>query len=116
MLNHLGFKQDAENHGGGKDISAYVAILERLEGNTVGLRYHATTPFDSKFLLGKTLSRKVKCISFNVIDKGMPEHVPKVRANSNIFYFNPANKVNFQFVILFKCQDNELVFVLFFKE
>ena len=86
--------KDAENHGAGKEISAYVAILERVEGNTIGLRYHATTPVDSKFLLGKTLTRKTKCISFNVIDKGSFEHVPRVRANPNVQYFNTANKVN----------------------
>jgi len=88
-------QKDAENHGGGKDISAYVSILERIEGNTIGLRYHATTPADSKFLLGKTLTRKNKCISFGVIDKGVAELVPRVRANQNVFYFNTTNKVLF---------------------
>ena len=55
--------KDAENYGNSKTISAYVAILEKINLNTIGLRYHATTPNDSKFLLGNVLTRKMKNIS-----------------------------------------------------
>jgi hypothetical protein len=72
-----------------------VGILERLEGKTVGLKYHATTPHDSKVMLGKTLTRKTKNISFGVIDKAQYEHVAKVRANSSVFFFDSEKGVHF---------------------
>jgi hypothetical protein len=68
--------------------------LERLEGKTVGLKYNATTPHDSKILLGKTLTRKVKNISFGVIDKANYEHIPKVRANSSVHFFDQEGRVS----------------------
>jgi hypothetical protein len=72
-----------------------VGILERLSNDAeqVGLKYHATTPFDSQFVLGKVLSRQEKSISFNVIDNVKFDHVPKVRSNPNVHFFNSNNKV-----------------------
>ena len=66
MLNAYKFLKDAENHGQGKRISAYVAILERLstEDESSVLKYHATTPHDSNFVLGKTLTRNDKNIRY----------------------------------------------------
>ena len=54
------FLKDAENHGEGKNISAYVAILEKNATHDLVLRYHASTPQDSKIILGKTLTRNMK--------------------------------------------------------
>lgn len=83
-------------------LSAYVGILEKQQsnGNTessgeVALRYHASTPNDSRLILGKVLTRSSDNVSFGVIDKGSYLHVGRVRSNPNIFYFNPENKVNF---------------------
>lgn len=88
-------------------LSAYVGILEKQQtsgqaessGGEVALRYHASTPNDSRLILGKVLTRSSDNVSFGVIDNGSFLHVGRVRSNSNIFFFNPENKVNFNFKI-----------------
>lgn len=51
--------QDAEAHGGGKNIAANISMLERNtvapERGDVLLRYVAATTEDADFLLGKIL-------------------------------------------------------------
>lgn len=91
--------KDAENYGGNKILSAYVGILEKTSPipnqnrSEVVLRYHASTPNDSRIILGKILTRSGRNVSFDVIDKGASVHVERVRDNSDVFFFNPENKV-----------------------
>ena len=95
--------------------------MERQDADTACLRFQASTPFDSKFILGKTLTRNQKSLryiylsienlkselnsnrgfysSFNVIDKGQFEYIPKVRANSSVYYFNQENKTDGSLVV-----------------
>ncbi len=48
--------KDAENHGEGKSINAFVALLEKNEANETLLKYHASTPNETSKLLGKPLN------------------------------------------------------------
>ncbi|CAF0711900.1 unnamed protein product [Brachionus calyciflorus] len=84
--------KDAENHGMKNNISAYISVLENLSENEIGLKCIASTPHDSKYILGKTLTNKDKCISFEVIDTSRPQHITSVRASENIHFFNESNK------------------------
>lgn len=78
-------------------LSAYVGILEKVTNKNgsaeVVLRYHASTPNDSRYILGKVLTRSDENVSFDVIDNGTSLHVGRVRSNSKIYFFNPENKV-----------------------
>jgi hypothetical protein len=78
-------------------LSAYVGILEKspLDDKTseIVLRYHASTPNDSKYILGKVLTRSSNNVSFEAIDNGCYQHIRNVRSNPNVFFFNPDNKV-----------------------
>jgi hypothetical protein len=60
--------QDAEAHGGGKNISANISMLERnttdrTRGDVV-LRYVAATTEDADFLLGKILYKDMMGIRY----------------------------------------------------
>jgi hypothetical protein len=45
----------------------YIAILEKIDQTgSIGLRYHASTPEDSKHVLGKILTRSSKNLRFNL--------------------------------------------------
>jgi len=90
--------KDSENHGNSKNISAYVSILEKLDSDIV-LKYHASTPHDSKYLLGKTLSQKTTNVSFRVIETGKSLLISRVQSDPNIHLFNPDNKNNGSFAI-----------------
>ena len=70
--------------------------MEKISQSVVGLRYHATTPKDSSVLLGNVLTRKMKNITFGVIDSGSLLHVSRVRANSNIHFFAQDSKVRLE--------------------
>jgi len=85
--------KDAENHGGGKKISAYIAMLETNQvapsRGQFMLRYTAATPSDADFLLGRALFSDMKGISFATIESGKPIHVPRVAHHGNIHFWNP---------------------------
>nr|KAF6289603.1 EF-hand calcium binding domain 5 [Pipistrellus kuhlii] len=91
--------QDAQVHGN-KKISAHISLLEenRLLPNrgAVLLRNVACTLDDAPFVLNKVLYRDMKGISFTVIDKGKPVHVPQVQHHGNIFFWNNSRKENDQ--------------------
>ncbi|XP_033099536.1 EF-hand calcium-binding domain-containing protein 5-like isoform X2 [Anneissia japonica] len=84
--------KDAEQHGHGKRISANIALLENNDlaphrGPTL-LRYVAATADDAHFMLGKSLYRDMRGISFSSVDTGKPLHVPRVQNHGNIMFFN----------------------------
>ncbi|XP_061198167.1 EF-hand calcium-binding domain-containing protein 5-like isoform X1 [Saccostrea echinata] len=85
--------KDAEAHGGGKRISANIAMLERNtadpERGNVCLRYVAATMEDADYLLGKILYKDMKGISFAAVESGKPIHVPRVANHGNIQFWNP---------------------------
>ncbi|KAK1331433.1 hypothetical protein QTO34_009388 [Cnephaeus nilssonii] len=89
--------QDAQVHGY-KKISAHISLLEenRLlpDRGAVLLRNVACTLDDAPFVLNKVLYRDMKGISFTVIDKGKPVHVPQVQHHGNIFFWNHSRKEN----------------------
>nr|KAF6295522.1 EF-hand calcium binding domain 5 [Myotis myotis] len=89
--------QDAQVHGN-KKISAHISLLEenRLlpHRGAVLLRNVACTLDDAPFVLNKVLYRDMKGISFTVIDKGKPVHVPQVQHHGNIFFWNDSRKEN----------------------
>lgn len=84
--------KDAETHGGGKLISAYIAMLERnVNVPSRGphlLRYVSATSEDAPYVLGKVLYPDMKGISFASIEGGKPIHVPKVSNHGNIHFWN----------------------------
>ncbi|WAR02132.1 LOW QUALITY PROTEIN: EFCB5-like protein [Mya arenaria] len=88
--------KDAEAHGGGKNISANIAMLERnnvaRDRGDVMLRYVAATTEDADFLLGKILYKDMKGISFSAVESGKPIHVPRVANHGNIMFWNPYRK------------------------
>ncbi|RNA10512.1 EF-hand calcium-binding domain-containing 5 [Brachionus plicatilis] len=92
--------KDAENHGMKNGISAYIGVLEHLENGSIGLKFLASTPHDSKNILGKSLTRDDKCVSFEVIDSTKSKHVENVRLNENVFHFNPSGKSDGSFVLI----------------
>ncbi|KAM7333860.1 hypothetical protein ACRRTK_007180 [Alexandromys fortis] len=83
--------QDAEAHGN-KKISAHISLLEENillpERGDVLLRNVACTLDDAPFVLNKVLYRDMKGISFTVVDKGKPIHVPQVQHHGNVFFWN----------------------------
>lgn len=85
--------KDAEAHGGGKRISANIAMLERNtmdpDRGSVCLRYVAATMEDADYLLGKILYKDMKGISFAAVESGKPIHVPRVANHGNIQFWNP---------------------------
>ncbi|XP_048764274.1 EF-hand calcium-binding domain-containing protein 5-like isoform X2 [Ostrea edulis] len=85
--------KDAEAHGGGKRISANIAMLERNtldpERGNVCLRYVAATMEDADYLLAKILYKDMKGISFAAVESGKPIHVPRVANHGNIQFWNP---------------------------
>ncbi|XP_060602058.1 EF-hand calcium-binding domain-containing protein 5-like isoform X5 [Ruditapes philippinarum] len=88
--------KDAEAHGGGKNISANISMLERnttdrTRGDVV-LRYVAATTEDADFLLGKILYKDMMGISFSAVETGKPIHVPRVANHGNIMFWNPYRK------------------------
>ncbi|XP_058415451.1 EF-hand calcium-binding domain-containing protein 5 [Diceros bicornis minor] len=91
--------QDAEAHGN-KKISAHISLLEENlllpdRGNVL-LRNVACTLDDAPFVLNRVLYRDMKGISFTVVDKGKPIHVPQVQHHGNIFFWNDSRKKNNQ--------------------
>lgn len=78
-------------------ISAYVGVLESLNNASIGLKFIASTPHDSKYILGKCLTRDDKCISFEVIDTSKPKHIENIQNNDNVYKFNTSNKVKKNF-------------------
>ena len=60
--------QDAENHGGGKKISANISMLETNHASPnrgeYMLRYTAATPNDADYVLGKALFSDMKGIRY----------------------------------------------------
>ncbi|XP_054565351.1 EF-hand calcium-binding domain-containing protein 5 [Eptesicus fuscus] len=89
--------QDAQVHGN-KKISAHISLLEENrvlpDRGAVLLRNVACTLDDAPFVLNKVLYRDMKGISFTVIDKGKPVHVPQVQHHGNIFFWNHSRKEN----------------------
>nr|KAF6455806.1 EF-hand calcium binding domain 5 [Rousettus aegyptiacus] len=87
--------QDAQAHGN-KKISAHISLLEENlllpNRGTVLLRNVACTLDDAPFVLNKVLYRDMKGISFTVVDKGIPIHVPQVQHHGNIFFWNDSRK------------------------
>ena len=90
--------KDAEVHGHGKKISAYVSVLEENDSGSSGhkgntcLRYISCTPDDTPFVLNKVLYREMRCVSFTVADAGKPVHVPRVLHNEGVFLWNPLRR------------------------
>ena len=87
----LSLLKDSETHNDQKNISAYVAILENI-GSHIGLKFHASTPYDSNFILGKTLQRETSNVTFSVIDQGKFNHFESVQSEENVHYFNADNQ------------------------
>ena len=62
------FLQDAESHGGGKNIGASISLLERNvsapDRGDVCLRYVAATTEDADFMLGKILYKDMLGIRY----------------------------------------------------
>jgi hypothetical protein len=56
--------KDAENHGEGKSINAFVALLEKTEKNEVFLKYHASTPNETSKLLGKPVNYNLNGLGY----------------------------------------------------
>ncbi|CAE1312079.1 unnamed protein product [Acanthosepion pharaonis] len=88
--------KDAEIHGGGKKISAYIALLvtnhkDPKERGENFLHYMAATPDHAEFVKGKILYRDMKGVSFLCVDKGIPVYVPKVKTHGNIHFWNQSN-------------------------
>lgn len=83
--------KDTETHGNNKTISAYVAILETV-GQTIGLKYQASTPYDSKFMLGKVMSRENVPTTFEVVEGGRSIKLESVQVVENLHYFNPEGR------------------------
>ncbi|KAF6030150.1 hypothetical protein EB796_011528 [Bugula neritina] len=85
--------RDAETHGGGKVISANIAMHEQNNKEPARgeycLRYIAATSDDSAFLLNQVLYKDMPGISFAAVESGKPLHVPRVSNHGNIHFFNP---------------------------
>ncbi|XP_043861226.1 EF-hand calcium-binding domain-containing protein 5 [Dromiciops gliroides] len=88
--------QDAEAHGNNKKISAHIALLEENKimpkRGKVLLRNVACTVEDVPFVLKQVLYRDMKGISFSVVDKGQPIHVPQVEKHGNIHFWNTSRQ------------------------
>ncbi|KAH9514573.1 EF-hand calcium-binding domain-containing protein 5 [Bulinus truncatus] len=84
--------KDAEMHGGEKRISANISMLEsnKIDSSrgTMLLRYAACTPEDCPYMLGKTLFKNMKGVSFQAVETGKPVHVPRVSNHGNIYFWN----------------------------
>lgn len=85
--------KDADSHGQGKVISAYVAMLERNDvapsrGDFL-LRYVAATLDHADKILNKALFKDMKGVSFAAVESGKPVHVPRVTSHGNIHFWDP---------------------------
>uniref|UniRef100_F6VVB2 EF-hand calcium binding domain 5 n=1 Tax=Monodelphis domestica TaxID=13616 RepID=F6VVB2_MONDO len=88
--------EDAEAHGYSKRISAHIAFLEENKamperGSTL-LRNVACTAPDVPYVLNQVLYRDMSGISFAVVDKGEPIHVPEVDKHGNIHFWNTSRE------------------------
>ena len=84
--------KDTEAHSSNKTLSAYVAILETVDQN-IGLKYQASTPYDSNFILGKIILRTDSNVTFDVIDTGRSVKIESVQnSNKKIHFFNSGNQ------------------------
>jgi len=90
--------KDTETHGNNKTLSAYIAVLETV-GEGVGLKYQASTPYDSRFVLGKTVTRQETNVSFGVIDSGRFLKLESVRANPKVHYFDQSSQKDGMLVV-----------------
>lgn len=85
--------KDAEAHGQGKVVSAYIAMLEKNDvapkrGDFL-LRYVAATLDHADKIINKALFKDMKGVSFSSVETGKPVHVPRVTTHGNIHFWDP---------------------------
>lgn len=71
-----------------KNVSAYVGILETMGNQKVALKYHASTPHDSKYILDQTLTRETPNVTYQAIDENRIVLVKEVKECPSVHYFN----------------------------
>ncbi|KAL8198990.1 UNVERIFIED_CONTAM: hypothetical protein K2H54_031288 [Gekko kuhli] len=84
--------RDADAHGDGKKISAYIALLEYNmlfpERGDILLHYVACTEDDAPYVLNQLLYMDMKGVSFAAALDDKPIHVPRVQLHGNIHFWN----------------------------
>ncbi|KAF7244284.1 EF-hand calcium-binding domain-containing protein 5 [Varanus komodoensis] len=99
--------RDADAHGDGKKIGAYIALLEynllAPERGDVLLRYVACTEDDAPHVLNQTLFMDMEGVSFAAVLDDKPIHVPRVQLHGNIHFWNrgrPKREQQGSFLVL----------------
>ncbi|XP_066492542.1 EF-hand calcium-binding domain-containing protein 5 [Tiliqua scincoides] len=86
--------RDADAHGDGKRLSAYIALLEFNslfpERGDILLRYVACTEDDAPYMLNQILYMDMKGVSFAAALENKPIHVPRVHLHGNIHFWNES--------------------------
>ncbi|XP_053131357.1 EF-hand calcium-binding domain-containing protein 5 isoform X2 [Hemicordylus capensis] len=96
--------RDADAHGDGKRICAYIALLEFNllfpERGDILLRYVACTEYDAPHVLNQILYMDMKGVSFAAVLDDKPIHIPRVQLHGNIHFWNPEAEKRGSFLVV----------------